>query len=115
MFVNISPADYNVEETQTSLVYAARVKLITNSAEKQQESAEVARLKKIIARLQKGERLDEEELKEEPAPPPAAPDEDAPPHDDDDAAAAAGGGGGGGGAGGGEEDWAEGAGELEAE
>ncbi|CDJ38191.1 kinesin heavy chain-like protein, putative [Eimeria tenella] len=30
MFVNISPADYNVEETVTSLMYAARVKLITN-------------------------------------------------------------------------------------
>lgn len=33
-FVNLSPADYNAEETQTSLVYASRVKLITNSAEK---------------------------------------------------------------------------------
>jgi len=36
MFVNLSPADYNVEETQSSLVYASRVKLITNSAEKMQ-------------------------------------------------------------------------------
>lgn len=30
MFVNISPADYNTDETVTSLMYAARVKLITN-------------------------------------------------------------------------------------
>jgi hypothetical protein len=35
MFVNISPADYNAEETATSLQYAARVKLITNDASKQ--------------------------------------------------------------------------------
>lgn len=34
MYVNISPADYNVEETLTSLAYAARVKLITNDAAK---------------------------------------------------------------------------------
>jgi len=54
MFVNISPADYNVEETQSSLVYASRVKLITNSAEKMQETAEIARLKKIIASLKAG-------------------------------------------------------------
>lgn len=36
MFVNVSPADYNQEETVTALTYATRVKLITNSAEKQQ-------------------------------------------------------------------------------
>lgn len=36
MFVNISPADYNQEETATALTYATRVKLITNTAEKQQ-------------------------------------------------------------------------------
>lgn len=30
MFVNISPADYNTDETVTSLMYASRVKLITN-------------------------------------------------------------------------------------
>lgn len=38
MFVNISPADYNQDETVTALTYATRVKLITNSAEKQQVS-----------------------------------------------------------------------------
>ena len=32
--MNISPADYNLEETLTSLAYAARVKLITNDAAK---------------------------------------------------------------------------------
>lgn len=36
MFVNISPADYNQEETATALTYATRVKLITNTASKQQ-------------------------------------------------------------------------------
>ena len=41
MFVNISPADYNSEETYTSLQYAQRVKAITNDASKAQESAEV--------------------------------------------------------------------------
>lgn len=65
MFVNLSPADYNAEETQTALVYASRVKLITNNAEKMQESAEIARLKKIIQRLKTGgsaaEAVEEEE------------------------------------------------------
>lgn len=32
MFVNFSPADYNCDETVTSLNYAARVKKITNNA-----------------------------------------------------------------------------------
>lgn len=34
MFVNISPADYNTDETVTSLMYASRVKLITNEVRK---------------------------------------------------------------------------------
>ena len=34
MFVNFSPADYNADETITSLNYAARVKKITNNAAK---------------------------------------------------------------------------------
>lgn len=34
MFVNFSPADYNAEETLTSLVYAERVKKIVNNASK---------------------------------------------------------------------------------
>ena len=32
----VSPVDYNVEESISSLVYASRMKLITNAAEKQQ-------------------------------------------------------------------------------
>ena len=38
MFVNISPADYNCDETSTSLQYASRVKNITNNATKQVSS-----------------------------------------------------------------------------
>ncbi len=34
MFVNFSPADYNADETTTSLMYAARVKKIVNNASK---------------------------------------------------------------------------------
>ncbi|KAL7688703.1 putative kinesin-like protein [Plasmopara halstedii] len=54
MFVNISPADYNQEETVTSLTYASRVKLITNSANKNSESEQVSRLKAIIKQLRAG-------------------------------------------------------------
>lgn len=61
MFVNFSPVDYNAEETLSSLVYASRVKLITNSAEKQQETAEIQRLKKIIATLRAGGSVPEAE------------------------------------------------------
>ncbi|CAN0355447.1 unnamed protein product, partial [Phaeothamnion confervicola] len=60
MFVNISPADYNAEETVTSLMYASRVKLITNSANKNQDSEEVARLKAIIRKLKAGEAIDDD-------------------------------------------------------
>jgi hypothetical protein len=59
MFVNFSPADYNADETSTSLMYAARVKKIVNSASKQAESAEVARLKHIIHKLQAGQKVDD--------------------------------------------------------
>ena len=62
MFVNISPADYNTEETVVSLTYAARVKLITNDASKNSDNKEIARLKGIIAKLQKGETVEENEL-----------------------------------------------------
>ena len=76
-YVNISPADYNLEETLTSLAYAARVKLITNDAAKNgassparrptlfqpvsecgrfvaEESKEVHRLKDQIKQLKSG-------------------------------------------------------------
>ena len=42
-YVNISPADYNLEETLTSLAYAARVKLITNDAAKNGASSPARR------------------------------------------------------------------------
>ena len=54
MFVNFSPADYNADETISSLNYAARVKKITNNAAKQAESEEVAKLKAMIRKLQGG-------------------------------------------------------------
>ena len=53
MFVNFSPADYNAEETIGSLTYAARVKKVTNNAEKATESREVANLKEQLLALQK--------------------------------------------------------------
>merc|ERR1712146_735303 len=73
MFVNISPADYNCEETQTSLVYASRVKLITNQAKASADSAEVTRLKKVIRNLRAG--LPEDHGMEGEAAPAAAADE----------------------------------------
>mmetsp|Transcript_8417 Transcript_8417/g.1146 ORF Transcript_8417/g.1146 Transcript_8417/m.1146 type:complete len:144 (+) Transcript_8417:2068-2499(+) len=42
MFVNISPADYNREETLMSLNYASRVKLITNEPFKNIETKEMS-------------------------------------------------------------------------
>lgn len=52
MFVNFSPADYNSDETVSSLSYATRVKKITNNIARQAESEEVTRLKNMIKRLQ---------------------------------------------------------------
>ena len=57
MFVNVSPADYNRQETAISLTYASRVKLITNDAQKNSENKEINRLKAIIKKLQSGETL----------------------------------------------------------
>jgi hypothetical protein len=45
MFVNVSPANYNQEETTMSLFYAARVKLITNDPTKNIESKEMTVMK----------------------------------------------------------------------
>ncbi|XP_062575778.1 myosin-11-like isoform X1 [Saccostrea cucullata] len=61
MFVNISPADYNQDETIISLMYASRVKLITNDASKNAENKEINRLKNIIAKLKKGETVNEDD------------------------------------------------------
>lgn len=51
MFVCISPADYNYDESINSLNYAARAKNITNKVVKQAESRQVQKLKKEIAYL----------------------------------------------------------------
>ncbi|KAG9391603.1 Kinesin motor domain [Carpediemonas membranifera] len=51
MFVNISPADYNSEETHISLAYASRVKQIKNIAEKNVETREVKFLRSQIVKL----------------------------------------------------------------
>lgn len=45
MFVTVSPADYNVEETLTSLFYASRVKQIVNENVKNIETKEISKLK----------------------------------------------------------------------
>ncbi|XP_071964662.1 uncharacterized protein [Antedon mediterranea] len=60
MFVNVSPADYNADETVISLTYASRVKLITNDASKNADNKEIARLKDVINKLKSGENVDEE-------------------------------------------------------
>ena len=52
MFVNFTPADYNADETLGALTYAARTKSIKNEATKNSDSAEVAKLKKIIKDLE---------------------------------------------------------------
>ncbi|XP_076954154.1 kinesin-like protein KIN-14E [Bidens hawaiensis] len=66
MFVNISPAESNLEETYNSLTYASRVRSIVNDPSKNVSSKEVARLKKLIAywKEQAGKKGDDEELVE---------------------------------------------------
>ncbi|WOK95314.1 kinesin-like calmodulin-binding protein [Canna indica] len=66
MFVNVSPAESNLEETYNSLLYASRVRSIVNEPSKNVSSKEVARLKKLIAywKEQAGKRGDGEELEE---------------------------------------------------
>mmetsp|Transcript_48754 Transcript_48754/g.75929 ORF Transcript_48754/g.75929 Transcript_48754/m.75929 type:complete len:1265 (-) Transcript_48754:1-3795(-) len=53
MFVNCSPVAENGDETHSSLNYAARAKLIVNKVEKNQDSQEVARLKKVVQLMNK--------------------------------------------------------------
>lgn len=55
MFVNCSPADYNVSESNSSLSFAARCKDVTNatSAPPAQQQAQLAALKKELAKLKK--------------------------------------------------------------
>eukprot|EP01052_Picozoa_sp_SAG31_P059087 SAG31_NODE_18419_length_637_cov_0.947955_1_plen_164_part_00 len=51
MFVNISPARSNLEETLGALGYASRASTITNNIKASKESKEVRRLKKTIERM----------------------------------------------------------------
>ncbi|XP_020265436.1 kinesin-like protein KIN-14I [Asparagus officinalis] len=66
MFVNLSPAESNLDETYNSLMYASRVRCIVNDPSKNVSTKEVARLKKLVAywKEQAGKRADEEELEE---------------------------------------------------
>ncbi|XP_051139409.1 kinesin-like protein KIN-14E [Andrographis paniculata] len=66
MFVNISPAESNLDETYNSLKYASRVRSIVNDPSKNVSSKEVARLKKLVAhwKEQAGQGGDEDELEE---------------------------------------------------
>lgn len=52
MFVNISPADYNMEETVTTLVYGSRAKLITNDTQKNVETRMQARMNEAYKQMQ---------------------------------------------------------------
>ena len=52
MFVNIGPAEYNLEESVTTLVYGSRAKLITNSTQKNVESQAQARINEAFKTLQ---------------------------------------------------------------
>jgi hypothetical protein len=45
MFVNVSPASYNLEETKTSLYYATRVKKITNDTQKNVENMQIINMR----------------------------------------------------------------------
>lgn len=51
MIVNFSPADYNSEETASSLTYASRVKQIKNVADRSQEDEQVTLLKRALKDL----------------------------------------------------------------
>jgi len=52
MFVNISPADYNMEETVTTLVYGSRAKMITNDTHKNVESKWQSRMNENFKKMQ---------------------------------------------------------------
>ncbi|XP_062184363.1 kinesin-like protein KIN-14I [Phragmites australis] len=66
MFVNVSPAESNLEETYNSLMYASRVRCIVNDTSKHVAPKEIMRLKKLIAywKEQAGKRSDDDELEE---------------------------------------------------
>lgn len=70
MFVNVSPANSNLDESHNSLIYASRVRSIVNDPSKNISSKEVARLKKLVAYWKQqsgknGNEIDLEEIQEE--------------------------------------------------
>lgn len=48
MFVNVSPATYNLDETHNSLQYASRVRTIVNNASKDEANKHVQKLKQAV-------------------------------------------------------------------
>ncbi|XP_027346242.1 kinesin-like protein KIN-14I [Abrus precatorius] len=66
MFVNVSPAESSLDETNNSLMYASRVRSIVNDPSKNVSSKEIARLKKLVAywKQQAGRALEFEDLEE---------------------------------------------------
>ena len=66
MFVNISPATYNLDETGNSLQYASRVRTIVNNATKDEANKHTQKLKEAIAywKAQAGKPAAKDEPKE---------------------------------------------------
>ncbi|KAM8760480.1 putative LOC110439812 homolog [Acanthopagrus schlegelii] len=62
MIVNISPSECNLEETLTSLIYATRVKAITNNVQRNVDSKEIAQLKEVIMKLRSGLTVEDEDM-----------------------------------------------------
>ncbi|XP_034548401.1 kinesin-like protein KIN-14I [Notolabrus celidotus] len=62
MIVNISPSECNIDETLTSLIYATRVKAITNNAQRNVDTKEIAQLKEVIMKLRAGQTVEEEDI-----------------------------------------------------
>ena len=51
MFVNVSPANYNVQESKESLRWATRVKQVENRSQKRMETKAIRALKAQLAKL----------------------------------------------------------------
>ena len=55
MLVNVSPADYNLDETSNSLAFAERCKKVSNRSTKNIETAQIKMLKKQLEKLKKSD------------------------------------------------------------
>ena len=51
MFVNISPAEYNSEESKLSLQFGSKAKEVKNEVQKNTENQEVSNLKHVVRQL----------------------------------------------------------------